>query len=63
MWYSVYMKLIDHITDQNVFLNFSCSCCEVSINPSELVECGVPMCEEHGEMEYNDVNVIVREGV
>jgi hypothetical protein len=60
------MKRIDGIYDHNVFLSFRCRDCEheACVNPSELVSAGVPMCfdeDNHGEMEYNGVEVIVRE--
>ena len=60
------MKRIDGIYDHNVFLIFQCrDCtCDASINPSALVHAGIPICcldKSHGEMEYNGVEIIVRE--
>lgn len=63
MWYSVSMKRIDQVYDHNVFLCFHCNECDerADINPSEVVHGGVPMCKEHGEMEYDGVDVVIRE--
>ena len=65
------MKRIDQVSDSDVFLDFHCEECHAtdpswveghaSINPSELVHSGVPMCPLHGEMVFVNVEVVVRE--